>query len=114
MIYSFLKIPQRPNSLAFGLEEPFLRVYLRPKAAQDDALNGRKNWAVVVVKWSACSPPTLIIRVRLMLTPRYSYERTKIKQKEAVGWAFYRRTHFRPVYKEDIFSTDIIIAFRPK
>ena len=40
------------------IKTSFMSAHLKPK-----------NWAVVVVKWSACSPSTLTIRVRIQLKP---------------------------------------------
>ena len=47
-----------------------------------------KGWVVVVVKWSACSPTTPTIRVRIPLKPEkffviFVFEKNKNKQKEA-------------------------------
>ena len=47
-----------------------------------------KKWGSVVVKWSACSPSTPTIRVRIQLTPtvfsvKFVFEKNKNKQKEA-------------------------------
>ena len=44
--------------------------------------------AVVVVKWSACSPPTLMSRVLIprkstVFSVKFVFERTKINEKEA-------------------------------
>ena len=47
--------------------------------------------AVVVVKWSACSPSTPIIQVRIPLMPavfsvNFVFEKIKNKQKRGRGW----------------------------
>ena len=50
--------------------------------------NTDRSWAVVVVKWSACSPSLPTIRVRIPLKPtifsvKLCLKRTKINKKEA-------------------------------
>ena len=54
-----------------------------------------QTWAVVVVKWSACSPSTQTIRVRILLTPsvfsvKFVFRKNENKQKRCRG---------RPIFK---------------
>ena len=61
---------------------------------QIDWLKRTKNWAVVVVKRSACSPSTLTIRVRILLTStvfsvKFVFEKDENKQKRGRGWPIF-------------------------
>ena len=49
-----------------------------------------------MVKWSACKPPTPMIRVRTLLTPtvfcvKFVFEKNKNKQKEAEVGPFFKK-----------------------
>ena len=53
------------------------------------------SWAVVVVKWSVCSPSLLTIRVRILLTPtvfsvKFVVEKNENKQKRGRGWLIFK------------------------
>ena len=61
-----------------------------------ESLSNHNICVVVVVKWSAFSPSTLTIRVRIPLKPRvfsvkFVFEKTKDKQKEAGAGTFLKR-----------------------
>ena len=69
-----------PQSLSFSLSLLFPTIGIEPRVTIITA------WAVVVVKWSACSPSTLTIQVRDPLMPtifsvKFVFERTKINKK---------------------------------
>ena len=59
--------------------------------------HSQKKWGVVVVEWSACSPSTLTIRVRIRLKPtvfsvKFGFEKNENKQKEAGVRPFFKKT----------------------
>ena len=82
----------------------------RKKERQEKArtLQHRKKWAVVVVKWSACSPSTLrlrsTIRVRIPLTTivfllNLCLKRTKINKIEAGVGPFFKKIEINKIKK---------------
>ena len=61
----------------------------------DEVLVTSQLRAVVVVKWSACSPSTPTIRVQILLTStvfsvKFVFEKTENKQKEAEVGPFFK------------------------
>ena len=72
------------------------------------------SWAVVVVEWSACSPSTPTIQVRIPFSVKFVCEKNENKQKEAgAAPLFYKKIlpiHFSSIPSFALFDSSWLTA----